>query len=483
MGSKLYDVLGNSYCVSYLGTAKMAAYSTPHSDWDTRRYVTVELARIKSINNWTKAGFYPTTVSYLSLFYTRYEFARRLSMFYGQYAIAGALGGILSYGVFSMFPSTGSSTAWKSWQILFILEGITTVVLAMIGFFWLPHNAKTAWFLNSEERVWAEERIKQDQDRHILRNSSISGSGEAIEEVPSQFEESQGLLNRSHSNIDGPNPQKAVTDDRGLSSEDISEAVLDWKLWYLLVCNILSATPATAFSVFLPLILKPLTSTPAGANLLSAPPFLLGATVLFIFSHWSDRSKQRIIPILWSLGLLAVGLTGVVVLPSSWPGVRYIFLCILLSGTYPASPLTIAWFTGNFPEAGKRSIALGINGWGNLAGVIASMLFHPKFGPAYIFPFFVTLILVVVAFIGYAVFRQLMVVINNRRRLRLNSWSEDEIEAESRFGQGPVPPGGVPVVAQRVMRFLKVENREWVRDIFQSKDRRGDERITFQYTL
>jgi MFS family permease len=404
-------------------------------------------------------------------------------MFYGQYAIAGALGGILSYCVFSIIPSTDHPTAWKSWQILFLLEGATTVMLAMVGFLWLPHNAKTAWFLNPEERLWAEERIKQDQDRTVLQSSTMFVTGEPTEELPSQFEETQGLLNQATSNRDEHNRLKPVTDDRGLSNDDILEAILDWKLWYLLVCNILSAIPATAFSVFLPLILKPLTSTPAGANLLSVPPFLFGATVLFIFSYWSDRSKQRIIPILWSLGLLAVGLTGVVVLPSSWPAIRYIFLCILLSGTYPASPLTIAWLTGNFPEAGKRSIALGINGWGNLAGVIASMLFHPKFGPAYILPFLITLILVLVAFIGYAVFRKLLVIVNDRRKSSIKTWSEDEIEAERRFGQGPIPSGRVPTIVDTLMRFLKEQHRQPLRDFFESKDRRGDEKVTFQYTF
>lgn len=45
---------------------------------------------------------------YLSLFYTRYEFGQRLAMFYSQYAVAGAFGGLFSYFVFSFFPE-GSS--------------------------------------------------------------------------------------------------------------------------------------------------------------------------------------------------------------------------------------------------------------------------------------------------------------------------------------------------------------------------------------
>src|SRR6202012_3691530 len=79
------------------------------------------------------AGVYPTTVSYLSLFYTRYEFARRLGIFYGQYAIAGALGGLLAFVVFSRFPGDGAVEigGWKSWQVLFVLEGGATMLIAL----------------------------------------------------------------------------------------------------------------------------------------------------------------------------------------------------------------------------------------------------------------------------------------------------------------------------------------------------------------
>src|SRR6266536_1510846 len=47
-----------------------------------------QLVALRIVIGSLEAGFYPTTVSYLSLFYTRYEFGRRLGLFYGQYAVA-----------------------------------------------------------------------------------------------------------------------------------------------------------------------------------------------------------------------------------------------------------------------------------------------------------------------------------------------------------------------------------------------------------
>ena len=114
------------------------------------------------------AGFYPVTVTYLSLFYTRFEFGRRLSFFYGQAAVGGALGGVLSYFVFSRFGADrqDANTGYKPWQVLFLLEGCLTVLVAVIGYFWLPHGADKAWFLAPEERKYACSRIIQDRDFH-----------------------------------------------------------------------------------------------------------------------------------------------------------------------------------------------------------------------------------------------------------------------------------------------------------------------------
>ncbi|KAF2433126.1 MFS general substrate transporter [Tothia fuscella] len=452
-----------------------------------------QLVLLRAVIGSLEAGFYPVTVSYLSLFYTRYEFARRLGIFYGQYAIAGALGGLLAYGVFSKFPHQNQGASqpadgWRAWQILFLLEGGCTIVLAMAGFFWLPHNAKTAWFLSPSERAWAEERIKRDMDGPTIQPSSKSDEAidrhEENDRPHSTSEENQGLLGSSSSRAATLDVTKTVTDDRGLTHADIASAILDWKLWYLLTVNILSSMPVTAFSVFLPLVLRKLTNSPEQANLLTAPPFLVGAVVLYTFTTWSDKRKERIVPILWGLGLLLVGLTGVVALPANWLLTRYTFLCILMGGTFVPSPLTVAWFTGNTPETGKRSVMLGINGWGNLAGVFSAMLFQPSFAPTYRTPFFVTFALVMIAFAGFALFRMLLIHHNRRRQNIVAGWTQEDVETESQHGTGPAP---TPKYTSffRLIRMIGGESATrwaalWLRT---EGGRKGDEKLTFQYGL
>ena len=48
--------------------------------------------------------------------------------------------------------------------MLFLLEGTLTIVVAFIGYFWLPHSVETAWFLTPEERQYASARVVRDRD-------------------------------------------------------------------------------------------------------------------------------------------------------------------------------------------------------------------------------------------------------------------------------------------------------------------------------
>jgi hypothetical protein len=410
-----------------------------------------------------------------------------LGIFYGQYAVAGALGGLVAYVVFSRFPVNSGPElgGWKSWQILFLLEGGATMVIAVVGFFWLPHNAQTAWFLKQDERNWAEERIRLDREQPSEPEAGAAQEREADDEIPSS-EETQGLLQSASLHYSPAlNHSRPTTDDRGLTKADVLEAMLDWKLWYLLGCNILSAIPVTAFTVFLPLVLKSLAPDPATANLLTAPPYLIGAALLYAFTSWSDRSRRRLRPILWSLALVLAGLVGVAALAAvrGSGGARYAALCLLLGGTFAASPLTVSWFSDNVPAAGKRAVVLGVNGWGNAAGVVAALLFRREYAPAYAVPCAVTAVLVAVAWGGYAAFAGMLRAENASRERVVRTWTVAEVECERRFGRGPVVERSGRIVGL-VGAVAGSKWASWVEEQMKTEEgRRGDERVTFRYTF
>jgi len=273
-----------------------------------------------------------------------------------------------------------------------------------------------------------------------------------------------------------------------VTPRDIFSSIFNTKIWHILVCNILSAVPVYAFSVFLPLVLAPLTKRkdPALINLLSAPPHVCGAVILYFVARYSDKHRIRLKPVFFGLALVITGLTLVVVLPTSWAIPRYIALNILLSGTYVASPLTVAWISGNTSSPGKRALLLGINGWGNLAGVVAAIMFRPRFAEnGYIVPFWLTLACVAVSALGFVLFLKRLEAENARRKRILETWREEDVDRERIHGTGPLPQG--PQWLKRVIAMIKrgaklTRFADWLGRATQG-GREGDEKITFVYGL
>ncbi|SMR53409.1 unnamed protein product [Zymoseptoria tritici ST99CH_3D1] len=481
--------------------------------WVRKRWHLVVLRTVIAV---LESGFYPTAVSYLSLFYTKFEFAVRLGWFYGMTAVAGVLGGVLSWAVFSRFPGDGGGNSgpqlppslttvesgWKSWEVLFLIEGCTTMTVALIGFVWLPRSADTAWFLSEEEKAWAEKRMRLDlvgnSNEETNKEAADDGDTDIHEYTARTSNEEQGLFrsySSSHSNDSARllhstsnnalHPQissHSITADAGLTRQEILSAVFNPQIWHLLLVNILSAMPATAFGVLLPIVVSDLSPSlnlsPAASNLLSAPPFACGALVLFAFTIWSDRSRQRLVPILWGLVLLVIGLVIAVATPVEQYWLRYFALCVLLSGSFIASPLTVAWLANNTPEPGKRAILLGINGWGNLAGVFVSVLFTPQDrDEGYVRSFTVLLVGVLVAFAGFVLFRVLLVRENRFRERVVGGWTEDDKAREDLIGD-------VLIEERGGKKFARAIGLEKVKAWFGwEEERRGDAKMTFRYGL
>lgn len=125
------------------------------------------------------------------------------------------------------------STVLYNWQYLFIIEGILTVLVALVAWFWLPDGPGSAWFLSEEDRLFAVARIAKD---HVDYTPTYRSNG--VETIR-------------------------------LTNRDITETAKDWKMWYVLVFNICASVPNQTFSVFLPLVVQGLGYSSIEANLVS----------------------------------------------------------------------------------------------------------------------------------------------------------------------------------------------------------------------
>lgn len=74
----------------------------------------------------------------------------RQALFFSAASIAGAFSGLLAFGISKMNGVGGL----EGWRWIFILEGILTVLVAVLAFFTLFDFPETASFLTEEERAF-----------------------------------------------------------------------------------------------------------------------------------------------------------------------------------------------------------------------------------------------------------------------------------------------------------------------------------------
>lgn len=149
---------------------------------------------------------------YLSTIYPKYHVGLRIGLFTGMYSVAGVLPGLLAYGLLKL-----NSQSIRGWQVVFLFEGAATVTLGLITILILPKSLDSAWFFTHEERAHTVRRMEVDlagtQDEADIMNTSIA-------------------------------------------RRDFVDVAKDWKKVLIVVCNVTTVLPVTAFTTFLPLIVQ-----------------------------------------------------------------------------------------------------------------------------------------------------------------------------------------------------------------------------------
>ncbi|KAG8405767.1 hypothetical protein J3458_021701 [Metarhizium acridum] len=283
-----------------------------------------------------EAGLFPGLNIYLTFFYTRNELALRVGYLFVSAAVAGALGGLLAYGIGHMDGVQGLS----GWRWILIVEGIPSVVLGVVTYFVLPNDAETAWFLDDAEKALMEMRRRREY-------GSTKSSG-------------------------------------GIEKSDVLRAVTDWKAWAFYVAQFGVDTMLYGFSTFLPTIIQALgTWTTAQVQLLTIPCYFLGAAAYMATAFLSDRMQMRglFCVIFGSISVVGYG----VLLADVATSVHY-FACFLVAGgLYVVVGLPLAWLPNNSPRYGKRATSTGLQlTFGNAAGVMSAFIYPKPDAPRYI---------------------------------------------------------------------------------------------------
>ncbi|KKZ61720.1 hypothetical protein EMCG_03749 [[Emmonsia] crescens] len=321
-----------------------------------------------------EAGLYPGVAFYITKWYCRHEAQLRQALFFSAASIAGAFSGLLAFAIAKMDGIAGL----EGWRWIFILEGILTVVVAIMAFFLIQDYPETAKFLTEEERAWAIHRL-----RHQYSDTAVK-----TEKFQWKY---------------------------------VKDALLDWQIylslitWYGIVC------PLYGISFFLPTIIKDLGYTSSTAQLLTIPIYIVAAIIAVLSAWLSDRQGQRSPLLFFHVLCIVVGYTIIIAASGrGLPGVVYFGTFVVVSGIYPALPGIVTWLSNNLAGDYKRASGMAIQiGIGNFAGAMASNFYRTQDGPKYYLGHGLEL--------GFAVFGLLAIIVLRLSYQRINKKREVQV--------------------------------------------------------
>ncbi|KAL6830172.1 major facilitator superfamily domain-containing protein [Trichoderma camerunense] len=287
----------------------------------------------------TEAGLFPGVAYYLTMWYCREEIQLRQALFFSAASVAGAFSGILAFGI-SKMDGVGGLAGWR-W--IFILEGIATVLVAAMAFFFLHDFPETAKFLTEDERAFVVHRLKY-----------------------------QGQVG-----------QAQVAQAEEFEWKYVRQAFTDWQVWVNIFVYWSIVCPLYGISLFLPTIIKSLHYTSSTAQLMTVPIYVVAAILAVISAYFSDRVGKRSPFIIGFLLMMIIGFS--MCIASSNPHVVYGGIFIVACAIYPAFPGVITWLCNNLSGSYKRSAGMAIQiGVGNLGGAMASNFYRQADGPRFI---------------------------------------------------------------------------------------------------
>ncbi|KAF5259962.1 hypothetical protein FOXYS1_9408 [Fusarium oxysporum] len=348
---RLITTLGFMYCVSLMDRSNLSNAAVAGMLVEMKLYVGFRYICFGFPNNWAimiplrlilgllESGFFPGAVYLISTWYSRYDLQKRYSVFYliGCLATAGA--GILAYG----FSQMDGLRGYQGWRWIFIMEGILTCVIAMVGYFFLVDfpdqgSTKDRSFLSDKERAFIIRRINRD------RNDADS--------EPWDFR------------------------------QWISSAA-DIKIWAFATIFFCFTTVSYALAYFLPIILRDNLgfSIPA-SQCLTAPPYILSAFLMYATAWLGDKYRVRGPGIVFNA---LISMTGLPIMGfSSNSGLRYFGVFLVAAGANANIPACLAYQANNIRGQWRRAFCSAtLVGFGGIGGIAGSLVFRSQDAPGY----------------------------------------------------------------------------------------------------
>lgn len=257
----------------------------------------------------TEAPFYPGALYLLSIFYTRKEVATRIAVLYTGNILATAFAGLIAIGIFKMDGIAGL----EAWRWLFIIQGIATFLVALVGIYLLPDDPTVTRWLTPEERIMASERIRNDTVDEDGKVSTIVG---------------------------------------------LKQAAKDYRVWIFVFMQHMHLA-SNGFKNFFPSVVQGLGFNREITLALTCPPYLIAGAVSVWWSWSSGKRNERT----WHITITkSVAILGFILgFAVNNVAARYVAMVIFAVGTYGANSIILGWVSATCGQTKeKRAVALSI---------------------------------------------------------------------------------------------------------------------------
>jgi MFS family permease len=265
-----------------------------------------------------EGGFFPGIIFYLTLWFPGTYRGRVTSLFMACIPLSAALGAPLSTSLLYLDGIAGL----RGWQWLFLAEGIPSVLLGVVTWFYLTERPKEATWLAPVERTWLDARIGSERARK---------------------EEHLSLT--------------------------MFQTFFNGQVFALSLVAFVVAAMLFGVGFFLPQIVKAFGLTNMQTGWVSVIPPAAGAMTMIWWGRRSDRHMERKFHLIAALLLAAAGVAAAALIDDPfWKMVAFTVSAMGLNATMPVF-WTLAPTFLNGPSAAV-GIAL-INSWAALGAFLA----------------------------------------------------------------------------------------------------------------
>jgi len=295
------------------------------------------LVAVRAILGLIEGPMFPGIVLYLSGFYTRKDLSLRIALFFSSASLSGAFSGLLAAAIQNMDGIGGR----PGWAWIFILEGLFSVLMGLLGFFLVPSTPQDSKFLTPAEKELIKYRLEHDRPY-------------VTPDVPSDKFSFREVI-RSFTSI---------------------HVIINFVMLFMV------GTTLYGLALFLPSIVNQLGFSPVKSQLLSVGPFAAGFFVTLIGAYFSDKYQNRAIPTALISSLAVAGFS--VYLRTRDKFTAYGSLYLTVPGVYAVAPILSAWMANNSEPYFRRatSIAAGFIAT-NSGGILSTWRFPTKEGPRF----------------------------------------------------------------------------------------------------